>query len=118
MGKKEKLKKILKSGFEGAKKGYQEASKAMMTYGPPLHRGMGRVAKSIQMGMAVSPRIYDTRGKMIIRRMPVKQDVYYNIPKMKKGKQAKGKLVRVSRNVTKDVNKAQVNFSNLSIGVR
>jgi hypothetical protein len=120
MGKKEKFKKVLKKGFEGAKKGYQEASKVMMTYGPGLHRGMGRVAESIQSGMAVSPMIYDTRGKMIMKkRMPVKQDIYYKIPKMKKiKKEAKGKMVRVSRKVSKDVSRAQVNFSNLSIGVR
>ena len=87
--KKKKIKSALKKGWGGAKKGYKKTSEAIMTYGPKVHKGLSKMSRGIQEGMAVTPRVVERKGRMVMHKpRPKRKDMYLKI-----GKHGKSRMV-------------------------
>jgi len=74
---KEKTKELLKKAWGGTKKGYQETSKFVGTYGPKFNRYTGQVASNIQRGIYVQPQkridVEFVQKRQINKKMPIKR---------------------------------------------
>lgn len=103
---KKKVKGVLSKTLAGARKGYKEASRAIVKYGPGIQKGLGSVAQNIQEGFSATPRMIKRNGKMILHKPKSRQDEMY----MQISKKGKSRMVSMPK-----MKKKKVDWANLGV---